>query len=36
MNRNKRIGRLGALIVVVGAVVFAPFLWLWAVAAWLL
>jgi hypothetical protein len=36
MNRNKRIGRLGALIVVVGAVVLAPFLWLGAVAAWLL
>ena len=36
MNRSKRIGRLGAPIAIVGAVVLAPFLWLWAVAAWLL
>jgi len=36
MNRDKRIGLLGGLIAVVGAVVLAPFLWLWAVAAWLL
>jgi hypothetical protein len=36
MNRSKRIGLLGGLIAVVGAVVLAPFLWLWAVAVWLL
>jgi hypothetical protein len=36
MNRTRRIGRLGGLIAVVGAVVLAPFLWLWAVAGWLL
>jgi hypothetical protein len=36
VNRTKRIGRLGGLIAVGGAVVLAPFVWLWAVAAWLL
>lgn len=36
MNRTKRIGRLGGLIAVGGALVLAPFVWLWAVAAWLL
>ena len=36
MNRDKRIGRLGGLIAVGVAVLLAPFLWLWAVAAWLL
>jgi hypothetical protein len=30
VNRSKRIGLLGGLIAVVGAVVLAPFLWLWA------
>jgi hypothetical protein len=36
VNRTKRIGRLGGLIAVGGALVLAPFVWLWAVAAWLL
>jgi hypothetical protein len=36
MNRDRRIGRLGGLIAVGAAVLLAPFLWLWAVAAWLL
>jgi len=36
VNRTKRIGRLGGLIAVGGLVVLAPFVWLWAVAAWLL
>jgi hypothetical protein len=36
MNRDRRIGRLGGLIAVGVAVLLAPFLWLWAVAAWLL
>ncbi|MET0478373.1 MAG: hypothetical protein ABW222_10505 [Actinomycetota bacterium] len=36
MNRTKRIGRLGGLIAAGGVVVLAPFVWLWAVAAWLL
>ena len=36
MNRYKRMGRLSGLIVVVVVVMLAPFVWLWAVAAWLL
>jgi hypothetical protein len=35
MNRDRHIGRLGGLIAVGVAVLLAPFLWLWAVAAWL-
>ena len=35
MNRDRHVGLLGGLIAVGVAVLLAPFLWLWAVAAWL-